>query len=660
MVPEILNGWLWQARLAIRSASARAFAAHGYVDPSYRPPRLPFVSVVGPLSLHVEPERENGKAAQARMRIPGFVVGKPRTGAATIPAAGGLRLRFDGRATVTLALAGMPTTPFSDPATGPAIATRIASEISAALAANEFLDSDGSPLSDPTLLAALEEISVQWSSQTHQLAIASDSGTPATQGRSSVEILSTSNDLSLALGLSPPETSSEGRQKLHKLPAPRSMTVETRLDLWSQSQVDMAVMFDGLASAAPTRGRLVLRPSLLARDVADGDTQIQLLDRGEPTTRDSLIHLEGGDGLKDRAKGIVFTASAGASTETQFSRFVLNGSGQITGPVWARPLVPDPLFSAQPAPGGFALAIGIDLDPNVAEGDAYRLLALRQEATTVLSIALAVVRINVPGSGQVLFGELTATGTLLVSGFPTTATTKFRVLLSQLRAGGTLHASVSTETGLIALAWNGEPQRLDDPIITPTPPVGGVGAPATGPDMVMTLGGGSAAPFPRPVGITHVHLQGEPYGPLDPKLRTSVTGRARLRPGDMIAISGSDDGWRIGETKSLALVERVDGVNVILTKPIEGTYPRGRAIVFQDECFFFQTAVKRRDDLMNRLYHCSIDYRVSALLEDPIARSSSVLVREHQEEIVARGASRAPGAHPGVTAVEADTTRGVN
>src|SRR5207244_10663488 len=98
MVPEILNAWLWQARLSIPTPSARAFAAHGYVDPSYRPPRLPFVSVVGPLSLHVEPERENGRAAQAKLRVPGFVIGQVRAPAATVAAAGGLRLRFDGRA----------------------------------------------------------------------------------------------------------------------------------------------------------------------------------------------------------------------------------------------------------------------------------------------------------------------------------------------------------------------------------------------------------------------------------------------------------------------------------------------------------------------------------------------------------------------------------
>jgi hypothetical protein len=97
-----------------------------------------------------------------------------------------------------------------------------------------------------------------------------------------------------------------------------------------------------------------------------------------------------------------------------------------------------------------------------------------------------------------------------------------------------------------------------------------------------------------------------------------------------------------------------------LTQPIRGGFFRGRALVYQDQCFFFQTSVKRRDDLMNQLYHCSVDYRVSALLEDPTARTTAVLVRETNEEITARGTSRAPGGHPGVSVADADAVRGVN
>ena len=80
---------------------------------------------------------------------------------------------------------------------------------------------------------------------------------------------------------------------------------------------------------------------------------------------------------------------------------------------------------------------------------------------------------------------------------------------------------------------------------------------------------------------------------------------------------------------------------------------RKRRLCFS--CFFFQTAVKRRDDLMNRLYHCSVDYKVSALLEDPITRTTAVLVRDAVTELSARGASRAAGGHPGTAVVDADS-----
>jgi len=160
--------------------------------------------------------------------------------------------------------------------------------------------------------------------------------------------------------------------------------------------------------------------------------------------------------------------------------------------------------------------------------------------------------------------------------------------------------------------------------------------------------------------VSHVHLMREPHGPLDPSVRLSIAPAARLRPGDMVAVARSDDGWHVGESRSLALVDRVQGNRVFLTRPVRGAFSRGRALVYQDECFFFQTAVKRRDDLMNQLYHCSVDYKVSALLEDPTTRATAVLVQETREELTPLGARRAPGGHPGVSVIDADQASGVN
>jgi hypothetical protein len=660
VVPEILNAWLWQSRLSIRTAGARAFAAHGYVDPSYRPPRLPFVSVVGPLSLHVEPDRENGKAGQGRIKLPGYAIGQVRAPAQTVPATGSLALRFDGRASVTLALAGLPATAFGDPTTGPLIAAAVNTALAAALAGNQYKDADGTTLVDPLLLAGLASAGVKYSPQTQQFVITSTPGTAATGQRSLVEFLPIANDLAPALGFAPPLQRGEGRQRIHKLPAPRPMMVEVRVDLWAHSQIDMAVMFDGLAYAAPTRGRLALRPSLLAADVADGAFAIELLDRGEPTTLDSLVHLEGGDGLTERARGIAYTVSTGAAADPASGRFTLSAAGQLTGPVWVSPLLPDPLHSTQPAPAGFGVALGLALDGAAAAGDSYQLVALTQGATSIYTLALGVVDVTLPNGDPAVFGQVSATARLVRGGVPGTASATWRVPLAQLQAGGTLHATVTGDTGVLALAWDGEPQRLDDAIATPAPPVAYPGIPAMTADMTLALGGGAGAALPRPVAISHVHIFKEPTGPIDPKLRTSVAAASRLRPGDMIAIASCDDGWRVGETKSLALVESVVGRTVALTRPIAGAFGRGRALVYQDECFFFQTAVKRRDDLMNRLYHTSVDYRVSALLEDPVARTSTTLVLETQENVNPRGAPRSSGGHPGVTAVDADQVRGVN
>ncbi len=667
MVPEILNGWLWQARLSIRTAGARAFAAHGYVDPSYRPPRLPFVSVVGPLSLHVEPERENGKTASARVRIPGYVIGQPRAALSTTNGATLLALRFDGRASVQLTVPGLPATAFGDPATGPAVAAAINAALGAAIAANQVTDLDGTPLTDPVLLAALTTLApgaVRWSAQVQQLVITSTPGTVSTGQRSVIDIMPSTpsaNDLAVSLGFAPPFSRSEGRQRLHKLPAPRSMTVEVRIDLWAHSQMDMAFMFDGLASMAPTRGRLTLRPSLLAADAADGAVQLRLLERGEPTTIDSLVHLEGGDGLVDRAKGVVYAASAGAASVPASNGFTLAAGGQITGPVWGSPLVPDPLFAVAPAPVGFAVAVGVQLDAAATAGEAYQLVALTKGATTIASVGLTVVDAVLPSGDPATFAAIVATALLQPPGGPAaTATTTWRVPLSQMQTGGTLHARVDGDTGAITLAWDGEAQRLDDPTTTPIPPVLAPGVPMLSADMQLALGGGAGDPLPQPVAVTHLHVFREPYGPIDPRLRTSIASAARLRPGDLISIARSDDGWQIGDQKSVAMVDSIVAGVVQLTKPIAGAFSRGRAIAFQDECFFFQTAVKRRDDLMNRLYHTSVDYRVSALLEDPTARSSATLVLETQESVLPRGAPRASGGHPGVTVGDADPVRGVN
>ena len=80
MVPEVLEGMLWLARLGLRCQVGTVRAGHGYADPSFRPASLPFVSLVGPLGIEVDPERDLPVALDAIVQLPGFVRGAPRSG----------------------------------------------------------------------------------------------------------------------------------------------------------------------------------------------------------------------------------------------------------------------------------------------------------------------------------------------------------------------------------------------------------------------------------------------------------------------------------------------------------------------------------------------------------------------------------------------------
>lgn len=629
MVDEILAALLWRARLGIRVGDLRACAGHGYVDPSYRPPALPYVSVVGPLSLAVEPERDNGRSGQALLRIPGFVIGQPRPATLIPPTSGTLRLRINQRARVALSLA-LPGTAFGDPATGNAIADAI----NAAIATATVTDDGGAPVSDAGVRAAVAATTARWSPERLQLALIADAATD----QSSIELLPGALDLAPVLGLAPPAQARLGRRHLHRLPPPRPMTIEMRLDLWASTQQDLASMFDGLAMGTPTRGKLVVRPSLLAEDGRRGSTVIRLLERGEPTTADSFVHLEGGDGLRDRAADVEFAALAGAAHEPTAGRFRLTGTGRMVGVAYRPPLEPNPLFATDPAPRGLACAIGVQLDRDASQaGDVYPLCAVTRGAANVVSLELRVQSAAVGQPPQdKLFAQIVARADLRRGAAIVPVETRWRVPLEALvDQPATIHAQLSTDTGAVTLWLDGIAQRLDDAFATQTPPVvAGPAATSAGTSMRVVVGG--EAGQPRPLSVTHLHLVREPHGALDPRLRQSLTRAGRLRPGDVIALATSGDGWQLGDDRLLALVAAVEGDAVTLTRPLADPLRRGQAIAFQEDCFFFQTALKRRDDLMNRLYHCSIDYRVSALLEDPQARATAALVLTTHEDVHSR------------------------
>lgn len=647
MVDDILKALLWRSRLSVRAGGRRAFASDGYVDPSYRPPETPFVSVVGPLSFAVEPEREHGQPAHGLIAIPGHIIGAARPDALTLPATGSLRLRFDRRARLVLALAGLPVTPFGDDATGPAVAAAIQAAIAAAVAADQVQDDQGAPIDSPAIDAALGQVVVAWSPATRQLAISSAPGTAAPGAPiSSVEVLPVADDLAPALGWTTPAVRTDGRLKLHKLPAPRPVTVEVRVDLWTSTQSEQAQLFEALAASAPTRGSIALRPALLAADPALGATTVRLLNRGEPTTVESLLHLEGGDGVVDRVSGAAFSITAPAAVVDD--ELVVSGAGRFAATIYRPPLVPDPLLATNPAPLGFAVAVGLRLPTASVAGDVYRVLTIARggPAVEVFAIELTVESFQPPGApAPLLFGTFLVRASLTgTGGVVAVAQSRLRIQLltpppgdafvTNLQTGGTLHARVDGATGVIALWWNGEAQVLSDATQTPVAPIAAPGTPTTGFDMVTTLGPLAGA-LPQPIHIGHVHVEREPIGALDPRLRASVTRAAQLRPGDQLTFALSSDGWRASDARAQALVVNTSGDQVTLSRALPVKFARGGTLVFQEQCFYFQTGVKRRDDVLNHLYHTSVDYKVSALLEDPTARSSAHLVLFTREEVTA-------------------------
>jgi hypothetical protein len=640
--------------MGLRAGNARTFAAHGYVDNAYRPSRLPFVSLVGPLAFNVEPEREAGKRASAPVRVAGHVIGRPRALTDSVPAAGTLRLRFDGRATTTLT--GLPGGSFGNPATGSTIAAAIQNGIHAALSSGQILSPSGAPIADPESIAALTQTTCRFDPDSRRLAISSGPGVVAAGNLSRVEVLVTPGSVAAALGLAPPESSRDGYTYLHRLPPPRAVTVDVQLNLWAANQQDLAAMIENLAVIAPTRGNLLIRPALLADDVAPAATSLRLLAEGEPTLADSLFHLEAGGGFRDRARGVLVTTSAGAAITPAPERLGFTGTGTASGRLYATPLVPSPLQARNPAPLGFAVSLGLRLDPGASAGQRLRLLDLGAGATRVLRLELALVTVTTSGGVSSLRADLEASATLSRNGAPVDVQTTFRLPIANVEQElGQLHVLVDSLAGTILLWHNGEPHRVDDPAQTPVAPVTAPGSSTSAAaDMILTLGRADAA---NPIGFSlgHVHVIAALVGALDPNLRRSVCGPARLQPGDPLILARSDDGFRPSSVRHEAMVAAVNGDVVELTRPLPSAWPRGQTLAFRDECFYFQTSIKRRDDLLNHLYRACVDYRVSALLEDPRAIASAVLTENASVDLIALGGSRAPGGTPGVSGVITDT-----
>ncbi|WP_437942642.1 hypothetical protein [Sorangium sp. So ce341] len=612
-------------------------AGHGYADPAFRPSDLPFVSVLGPMAVELHAERETTKPPVVLLQLPGYVVSARRETPTLVPAGGALRLRFDGRGAVTLA--GLPQVQLGDAAACAAFAADVEQRIRNAVTLNAVTDIDGNPLLGEDDLADIAKATCRFDADSSRFAVSSGrrgvvevmrsaSGPRA----STVEVLPVANDIAGPLGLRD-GTVVGGRLVRHQLPAPRAINMDVRLELWAASQPELASVADHLIHVAPSRGAVRTLPALLSRSGADGDTALALLPAGEPTARHSLAHVEAGGGAVDRVTGRSFSPALTPSPAK--GRFVLTGADRsMSLGVWPTPLVPSPLDADHPAPRGLSLSLSLALGAGGGPGDEVQACALRRAGAPVLVLTLRKVQLQ----GNKVGVDLEATATFRQPGGVTsTATTVMRVPLASVEKGIQLHATVVAVTGLIELYVDGEPQLLTEPAQTPSPPVAGVGAVDAGTDMTLTLG--SPAQSPLALEIGHAHLLSEPFGPLDPALRGSVTRAQRFAPGQRIQLARP--GGRAEERASFTVVSVANDA-IEISPALRGAWPAGQTSVFAEEHFFEQVSLKRRDDLANRLFRISGDYRVSAFLDQLVAQPPVPVVETPEVEMVTRLGSAGP------------------
>jgi hypothetical protein len=663
VIPPILHGLLWLSRAALRSGRLPVRAAHGYADPAYRPPRLPFVSIVGPIAVAQDRGRDSVKPREATMLLPGHLVGSERPLPTTVPA-GTLRLRFDGDATATVGVAGGPLQP-------EIAARQLAAQIEAALrqaAANgAFVDGEGAAISEPSRLAELALVTCRWDEGRRRLAISSGrrglaeglvrpvpspgkvlppGGAAEGVRASSVEVLGGAGSVAGALGFEG-GASVAGRLKRHKLPAPRAMTVDVRVEMWASSQAELAAMTDDLARLAEVRTSFATRPALLATDAAAGDDSLELLPEGEPVTPASLVLLEAADGFADRVSNRPFAAPVGALLDSP-PRFQLSGTEQMSLPVHPTPLVPGPLDAGNPAPRGVALSVGVGVGPGAAPGQLVRVCSLDLGGQPVLRLEIRFVQVD-----SRLLGEVTARATFTRAGIASEAITRTQVPVSDgntpadrpFERGVVIHAAVDGSTGLVELWVDGEARA---PGSEPEPEAG-EGSPLGGSDMVLTVGGGPGNPLP--IAVRHLHVFAEPLGAFDPRLRTSLAGGRHFVPGQRLRLATTEDGFSPGKERAETTVVAVDGDTLTVFPEVEGSWPRGRTLLFAEELFLQQVDLRRRDDLLNQLYRLSADYRIAALLESDFPEASAPLVEVPEVDVRALGATRAAGAVPGVKVV---------
>lgn len=612
---ELLTAILWRARAGVRAEGLGVMAGHGMADAAYRPPALPYVSVVGPLTVELEPERDLPRAIFVPVQSPGYLAGAGRGVADLVPAPGPLALRVDGDVLVTAAvdLGVLAGRPWTDAGVGPTVADALQQAVRAGTRTVE-----GVAVTDADRVAELDAMTVRWDAARRRLVVASGrrgviTGTDLLARQpSSVEPVEPASPMMAGLGLAsggePPDGPlvAPGRVIRHRRPTPTAVALDVRVDLWAGSQSELAAVVDAWTRITATRGQLLVQPAVLAEDVAAADASVRLLAPAEPLTRTTLVALDVIDAaLVDRVTGRSAQLRGGAAVAD--GELALSGTQGADLTFFDLAPVPSAWEPDSPTRHGFAATIGVRA-PALALGDAARVLTIRLAGRSALSLELQRVAAGV---------ELRAAAVRADAGsFEPAAGV---VPLPALAAGIDVHVSLDARRGSLTLAVDGE-LLADGGLAPPGPPVGG-------PGMQLVIGAvEGAAGNTGDLAVRHVHVHSAPVGAPDPRLRQAAAPASAWAPGDPFVLARTQDGVGTSGDGAAASVVGVDGDRVLLDRPVGASFPRANSIAFRRSEFFSQRMLRRSDDLMNQLYRMSAEYRVSTLLDEPDARISAPLV----------------------------------
>ncbi|MES2639555.1 MAG: hypothetical protein V4850_08715 [Myxococcota bacterium] len=634
MNAEVVDALLWVVAASARYARVGVGVGHGYADPDHRPPVAPFASVVGPLAVAWDAERDDKRPRFVVFQIPGMWRGAPR-GMGLVPA-GSIEVQVDGAATATIAHgAGSFAT---DPS-----ARALAAEIEAALRAAAW--TEGGPVTNPARLAELARVSCRWDPRGRTLVVASGRAgavddpvrvpvaptyepapaappvappdpflVPTEETRSTlasaVRVVTATPALGLSDGVALPTRLTRQRR-----PPTRAVNVDARIELWAGSQPELGELVDVLFLSVPTRGALAVRPGLLGADVAAGATTLTLLEEGLPSSPWSLAHLEAGDGPVDRVAG---ESWAGGAADT--TGLVLAAGSVARLRTWLPPLYEDARIAANPFEAGLAATVGFSFAPGAPAG-AFDLLTIGDAATLRVTLGSDTVTVTatvrfVGGAQRVFDRRVTYTPP---------ATAPAGTAEQQARATPLLvHLRLNPASGACSLAV----ELLSDVAHTLTSPIGPPGAVRAAPagtfDLALALGGAGG------VGVTvwHLHVAGTPMAAPSADNRRLVWGASRLQPGDSVHLADTRDGAIPSGRRFDARIRSVVGSVVELDRPVPEAWSKRSTLVHGEEFFFQQLRLSRKDDLLNHLFRVSIDYRVSAWLDERLPETSPALVLE--------------------------------